>query len=217
LFIIGRLVSFGGFSSRFLRMVEILLAPTDFILINDCSIPSRGRDVRAPRVQIDGGLHLLVIGLASVLLPKTAVAYAAGDRAEVRTYYVRGTLTSVARSRCPRASMVWLLSSWIFKLWLGDPMDATRAILPFGPPAQPDRRQRDGRAVWWLLAIGKVGPYSVSVLAAGVANVILSFVFVKYCGLGLYGIVLGTICAVVGRALLWLPWYVMRTLRARPI
>ena len=44
-------------------------------------------------------------------------------------------------------------------------------------------------------------------------DVALSFVFVKYLGLGLNGIIYGTITAVVGRCVIWQPWYVMRTLR----
>jgi len=36
---------------------------------------------------------------------------------------------------------------------------------------------------------------------------------VKYLHWGLRGIVLGTIVAVMGRCALWMPWYVMRTLR----
>jgi Na+-driven multidrug efflux pump len=50
------------------------------------------------------------------------------------------------------------------------------------------------------------------VLIAGVANVILSFVFVRYGHLGLRGIILGTICAVTGRCAFWLPWYTLRVL-----
>ncbi len=49
-------------------------------------------------------------------------------------------------------------------------------------------------------------------LIAGAANVVLSFAFVKYGGLGLKGIVYGTILAVIGRCVIWQPWYVMRTL-----
>ena len=43
--------------------------------------------------------------------------------------------------------------------------------------------------------MGKVKPFTIAVLVAGVSNVILSYVFVRYAGLGLKGLVLGTICA----------------------
>ncbi len=207
--VLRALLSFGALVTV-AQLADYLYAPVDFILINRLIDPA-AVSAYAPAVQIDTGLHLVVIGLASVLLPKAAVAHAAGDLAKVRTYYLRGTLASVAIT-LPAALLVWALSPWIFKLWLGDTMPATQAILPLvllhnliGGSGTV------GRSV--LLAIGRVGPYSVSVLAAGVANVILSFVFVKYCGLGLYGIVLGTLCAVIGRALLWQPWYVIRTIR----
>jgi len=51
------------------------------------------------------------------------------------------------------------------------------------------------------------------VLIAGAVNVIASICFVRYLDLGLRGIVLGTIVAVVGRCAIWMPWYVLRTLR----
>ncbi len=91
-------------------------------------------------------------------------------------------------------------------------MPATRAILPLllihtvigGSSAV-------GRSV--LLAAGKAKQFTIAVLLAGTANVLLSYVFVKYANLGLQGIVLGTIIAVVARCGLWMPWYVVRTLK----
>jgi Na+-driven multidrug efflux pump len=61
--------------------------------------------------------------------------------------------------------------------------------------------------------MGKVKPFTASVLIAGVGNVVLSYVFVRFFGLGLKGIVLGTIVVVVARAGVWMPWYVLRVLR----
>jgi len=68
-----------------------------------------------------------------------------------------------------------------------------------------------GRSI--LLGMGKVKPFTMAVLIAGVSNVILSYVFVRYAGLGLKGIVLGTICAVVGRCAIWQPWFVWKSLK----
>jgi O-antigen/teichoic acid export membrane protein len=64
-----------------------------------------------------------------------------------------------------------------------------------------------GRAI--LLGMGKVAPFTISVLAAGAANVILSYIFVRYLHLGLPGIIYGTILAVVGRCGVWMPWYIL--------
>jgi hypothetical protein len=58
-----------------------------------------------------------------------------------------------------------------------------------------------------------VRAFTTSVLVAGVANVVLSAVFASICGLGLRGIVLGTIVVVVGRCAVWMPCYVLRALR----
>jgi Na+-driven multidrug efflux pump len=65
-----------------------------------------------------------------------------------------------------------------------------------------------------LLAVGRVKTFTMAVLVGGGSNVVLSFVFVYYGHLGLRGIVLGTIIAVVGRCAIWMPWYVGRLLRS---
>jgi O-antigen/teichoic acid export membrane protein len=192
------------------QLADFLYAPTDYILI---SWLLKLTDVAtyAPAVQIDAGLLTLVTGLGAVLLPRSAVAHGAGDTNLVRRYYLRGTLAGTALLAAA-ALAVWALSPWILRLWLGADMPATRAILPLvlvhtvvgGSGAV-------GRSV--LLGMGKVKPFTASVLVAGAANVVLSYVFVRYFEWGLKGIVLGTIIAVVARAGIWTPWYVLRSLK----
>ena len=105
----------------------------------------------------------------------------------------------------------YLISHPLLRAWLRHPMPQTRMILPLvlvntvigGSSAV-------GRSI--LLGMGRVRAFSIAVVIAAITNVIFSFIFVKYCHLGLYGIVLGTIVAVVGRCLVWMPWYVLRTL-----
>jgi O-antigen/teichoic acid export membrane protein len=161
-------------------------------------------------VQIDGGALLLVSALAAVLLPRTALAHATGDPQLVRKYFIRGTIATFFLLLAA-APILWLIAPLFFRLWLGNPMDATRAILPLmlihtvigGSSAV-------GRSV--LLAIGKVRPFTASVLIAGIANVILSFTFVYFFHMGLKGIILGTIIAVTVRCAFWMPWYTLRVL-----
>jgi O-antigen/teichoic acid export membrane protein len=203
------LLSFGAFVTLG-QLADFLYSPIDYVLITRL-LDLGDVGVYAPAVQVDSGLLLLVTGLSTVLLPRTASAHAAGDAALVRRYYVRGTLASAALLAAA-AVTVWALSPLIFQLWLGDTMPATRAILPLvlvhtvvGGSAAV------GRSI--LLGMGKVKPFTISVLVAGVMNVVLSYVFVRYIGWGLHGIVLGTIVAVVARAGVWTPWYVLRTLR----
>ena len=203
------LLAFGGLVTL-AQLADFLYSPTDYILISRL-LTLADVSTYAPAVQIDAGLLTLVTGLSAVLLPVSAVAHGEGDVRTLRSYYVRGTLASTALLAAA-AGATWLLSPWIFKLWLGDTMPATRAILPLvlvhtvvgGSGAA-------GRSI--LLGMGKVKPFTASVLVAGVANVVLSYVFVRYLGWGLRGIVLGTIIAVVARAAVWMPWYVLRTLR----
>jgi len=192
------------------QLADYLYAPTDYILINHFLGPRQVANY-APAIQIDSGLLLLVAGLAAVLFPSSAVAHSAGDVAAVRRYYLRGTLAS-AGILLVASALMWVLSPWFFRVWLGNPMPITHQILPLvlihttiGGSAMV------GRSV--LLAAGKFTPFAVSVLVAGAINVFFSYLFVKYFHLGLRGIIYGTIIAVVARCVLWMPWYVMKSLR----
>lgn len=204
-----RLLKFGS-QVTFAQLADYLYAPTDFLLIG-ALLTVYDAAAYGPAVQIDAALLLLVGGVANVLLSKSAISHARGDRAQLSQYYFRGTIFSCSILLLAAISM-WLLSGILLKLWFGDPMPATQAILPFilvhtvvgGSSAV-------GRSI--LLGMGKVKPFTIAVLVAGVSNVILSYVFVRYFNLGLKGIVLGTICAVVGRCAIWQPWYVWRSLR----
>jgi O-antigen/teichoic acid export membrane protein len=192
------------------QLADYLYAPTDYILIDRLLSPA---DVAfyAPAVQIDSGLLLLVTGLSAVLLPRAALAHAGGSIQTVRTFYLRGTLASFILLAVASV-FVWAAAPWIFRLWLGNPMPDTQAILPLvligttlgGASAV-------GRSV--LLAVGKAKPFAISVLIAGIVNVACSYVLVRYFHRGLQGILLGTVVAVVLRCVVWMPWYVWQTLR----
>jgi O-antigen/teichoic acid export membrane protein len=206
--VILSLLSFGCFV-LVSQLSDFLYAPTDMILINRLLAPD-DLAAYAPAIQIDAGLLLLMTGLAAVLLPKAALAHAAGDRAAVRQYYLRGTIIGGAFLAFMSIG-AWLISHALLRAWLHHPMPQTRKILPLvlvntvigGSSAV-------GRSI--LLGMGRVRTFSIAVVVAAVTNVIFSYIFVKYGHLGLYGIVLGTIVAVVARCLLWMPWYVLRTL-----
>jgi O-antigen/teichoic acid export membrane protein len=207
--IIGSIFRIGGLVTL-AQLADYLYAPTDYILIN-YFMGSRPVAVYAPAIQIDAGMLLLVGGLAAVLFPRSAVAHSAGDIAAVRKYYLRGTLASFG-ILVVGSVVVWAIAPWIFRLWLGNPMANTREILPLvllhtviGGSAMV------GRSI--LLAAGKFTPFAISVLLAGAINVVFSYIFVRYFNLGLAGIIYGTIIAVVVRCVLWMPWYVMRSLR----
>ncbi|HEV2294920.1 MAG TPA: MATE family efflux transporter [Tepidisphaeraceae bacterium] len=191
------------------QLANYLYAPAAMILINRLLEPELVAYYEAG-VQIDAALLLLVTALATVVLPKAAVAHAADDHVALRRYYLRGTLASLAML-VAGAVAAWALAPWIFPLWLGQEMRTTRAILPIlllstviGGSGMV------GRSI--LLATGKAKAFTAAALAAGVANVLLALTFVKL-GFGLHGIVGATAVVVVARAGIWLPWYVMRTLR----
>ena len=132
------------------------------------------------------------------------------NRAQIRRYYLLGTAAS-AGILLVSAIVVWLGSPLLFQLWFKDPMQPTQLILPLVlVHTIVGGTGIVGRSI--LLGMGKVAPFTIAVLIAGVSNVILSVLFVTRFHMGLRGIILGTICAVVGRCVIWMPWYVMRTL-----
>lgn len=204
-----RLLSFGSLV-LFAQLADYLYAPTDYILINRL-LGWEQVAVYTPAMQIDAGLLLLVTGLSSVMLPKTALAHTAGDMDRVRRYYLYGTAFS-AFLLLFAGVVVWIGSPLIFKLWLGDPMRATQAILPLvlihtivgGSSAV-------GRSI--LLGMGRVRAFTIAVLIAGAANVVLSYIFVARLHLGIKGIIYGTLIAVIARCAIWMPWYILRVLR----
>ncbi len=203
------LLSFGSFV-LVSQLSDFLYAPTDMILINRL-LSAQDLAAYAPAVQIDTGLLLLMTGLASVLLPKAASAHAAGDAAAVKRYYIFGTLWG-GLLLVFMAIGAWAISKPLLRLWLGHPLPATRMILPLvlvntaigGTSAV-------GRSI--LLGMGRVRAFTVAVVLAAVTNVIFSYCFVRFGHLGLNGIVLGTMVAVIGRCGIWMPWYILRTLR----
>jgi O-antigen/teichoic acid export membrane protein len=192
------------------QLADFLYAPTDYILINRFVSPGAVA-IYAPAVQIDSGLLLVVGAIAAVLLPKAAMAHVAGDTGQLRRYYVRGTLSGVVMLVIASVA-VYLASPWIFRLWLGDPLPMTQAILPL-VLAHTILGGSSGVGRSILLAMGKAKPFAIAMLVAGVANVICSYVFVAHMGLGLRGVIYGTIAVAVGRCVIWQPWYVLRTLR----
>ncbi|MBV8781566.1 MAG: lipopolysaccharide biosynthesis protein [Phycisphaerae bacterium] len=203
------LLAFGSFV-LVSQLSDFLYAPTDMILINRL-LSANDLAGYAPAVQIDTGLILLMTGLASVLLPKAASAHAAGDAQAVKRYYLLGTLWGGLLLLVVCVGTL-AISKPLLRLWLHHPLPQTRAILPLvlintaigGSSAV-------GRSI--LLGMGRVRALSIAVLVAAITNVICSFCFVRYCNMGLAGIVLGTMVAVVGRCAIWMPWYVLRTLR----
>jgi len=207
--ILGSIFRIGGLVTL-AQLADYLYAPTDYILINHFLGPRMVANY-APAIQIDAGMLLLVAAIAAVLFPRSAVAHSAGDLAVVRKYYLRGTLAS-AGILLVASVLMWAAAPLLFRLWLGNSMPITRTILPLvlihttiGGSAMV------GRSV--LLAAGKFTPFAISVLVAGAINVFFSYLFVKHFQLGLRGIIYGTIIAVIARCVLWMPWYVMRTLK----
>lgn len=203
------LLAFGGLVVLS-QIAEFLYAPTDFLLIR-WLINLDTVAIYAPAVQIDVGIWLLIGGLSTALLPLSAKQFSQRNFQQLRKYYLQGTAVTLLLLLIA-SSLAWLAAPAIFKLWLGNKMHDTQKILPLvlistviGGSAAPARSI--------LLATGHVKAFTASVLIAGLANVILSYIFVVHAHMGLTGIILGTIIAVVARCALWIPWYTLRSLR----
>jgi O-antigen/teichoic acid export membrane protein len=162
-------------------------------------------------VQMDAGIWLLVGGLSTALLPMSAAAFGKDDFKELRRYYLQGTAVTFALLLIV-CVLAWIAAPGLFRLWLGNKMKPTQEILPLVLiPTVIGGSAAVGRSI--LLAIGKVRAFTTAVLLAGVSNVILSYSFVEFGGMGLKGIILGTIVVVIARCAIWMPWYTLRSLR----
>ncbi|MEA2736433.1 MAG: rane protein EpsK, partial [Humisphaera sp.] len=87
-----RLLGFGSLV-LFAQLADYLYAPSDYILIK-LLLGWEHVAVYAPAMTIDSGLLLLVTGLSSVILPRTAIAHTSGEIERVRRYYIWGTAFS---------------------------------------------------------------------------------------------------------------------------
>ncbi len=204
-----RLLTYGGLVTLG-SAADFLYAPIDYFLLNRLVDPLAPA-VYAPAVQIDAAILVLVSAVATVALPKAAQLAAAGDVAGVRRSYLRGSLLA-AGAATAIALPAWWFSPVVYELWLGDDLPATRAILPLvlvhtvlGSAAGV------GRAT--LVAVGYAKQYALVVLLGGLLNVGLSYLFIRL-GLGIEGVVLGTVISVGVRCLAVLPWLVWRATRA---
>lgn len=192
------------------QLADFLYAPAAYIVIN-AFLPVSDLTAYVPAVQIDSALLALAGAVATVILPRVAMAQAAGQTRRVRWYFVTGTAASVGLLAV-LAVLTWAGSPLILRLWLGQDIPATRQILPLvlihtviGASSVV------GRAI--LLGMGKARAFSLAALVAGAGNVAAAIVFVGCFGLGLCGIIYATILVVVARCAIWMPWYVLRCLR----
>lgn len=206
--IVRRLVSFGAWV-LLAQIAEYFYAPTDYILINRFLKPI-DLAAYAPGVQLDMALLMAVGGLAAVLLPRTALAHTANKTKDVREYYMKGTLASGALLILGAAA-IWALLPFMFRIWFGPHPPQTRKIIDLVLAGSViGGSSAVGRSV--LMGMGKIRAFTIAALLAGLLNVIASYCFVR-AGYGLRGILYGTLVAVLLRCALWMPWYVVRSLR----
>jgi O-antigen/teichoic acid export membrane protein len=203
-----RLLATGGLVTL-ASLADFLYAPIDYVILNRLVDPLAPA-VYGAAVQVDAAILILTVAIATVALPNAARLHAAGDHTGVRRAYVRGSL--LAAGVASGAGLIaWLVAPLAFELWLGSAVPASVAILPWvlvhtvlGSAAGV------GRAT--LIGIGRTGTYALIVLLGGLLNVGLSLLFVAM-GMGIRGVILGTILSVAARCLVAMPWLVWRSTR----
>jgi O-antigen/teichoic acid export membrane protein len=191
-------------------LADFLYGPLACILINRLLTDS---DLAAysAAIQIDGALLLLVTGLAAVVLPRAAAAVGSHDWPAVRRYYVRGTLAATG-ILSTAAIATWLLSPLLFRVWLKNPPPMATVILPLVlVHTVLGGQSQIGRAI--MLAMGKARAFTVSLLAAGIANALLCAGLLACASMGVKAVPLATIAVVAVRGAIWTPWYVLRAIR----
>ena len=156
------------------QIADLLYGPANQVLITHFFSPAE-LATYAPLLHIDAALLLGVGGLATLLLPKTAVAMGDKNHAAVRRYYVNGTLASLILLAAG-AIFAWAIAPRLFKIWFGDPLPATVALLPLvmihtviGGTAGV------GRSI--LFGMNRAAAYTAASLIGGVANVDVRLVF----------------------------------------
>jgi O-antigen/teichoic acid export membrane protein len=191
------------------QLSDFLYAPTDFLLINWYLTKQHVANYSIA-VQVDAGLLLLTAAVATVLYPRASRAVALRDEITLRKYYLRGTALTATLLTAAALALI-AIAPHLLQIWLGTDAPGARAILPLvllhsivGGSSAPSR------AI--LLAAGRARVFAISAVVAGVLNVIISYVLVRYTTLGLTGVVIGTLIAVILRCAFFLPWYTLRVL-----
>lgn len=202
----ARLLLTGGALVLLGQVADWLYAPMNMVLI-DRFMPANTVATYGVAIQVDAAMLLLVSGLATVLFPYAARAMHVRNFVDLRLIYVGGTLLSLIILTLS-AVVICLIDGWLFKVWFGDPLPATQAILPLvmvhtvaGGSASI------GRSV--LFGMGKFKAYAISAILGGGANVALAILFLTTTSLGLRGIIYATIITVVVRCLIWMPVYTL--------
>jgi O-antigen/teichoic acid export membrane protein len=199
------------------QLSDFLYAPTDFILINNLLPAARMPQLLADYsvvAQFDAGFLLLTAAVPTVLYPRASRALAKRDVPLLRKYYFRGTFLMLALLILAAAVLV-IIRKPLLLAWLHTEMPGTRIILPLMlVHTIVNGSTAPARAI--LLAAGKARVFAWSALAAGILNLVISYLLLRYTSLELVGVIIGTLVAVILRCAFFLPWYTLYTLRNLP-
>ncbi|MCB9882972.1 MAG: oligosaccharide flippase family protein [Planctomycetes bacterium] len=187
-------------------LVHLLYYATDAILI--CNLDELGAsEVAAYNLgaRWDPMVRNVLVAWIAAMAPTLVQRFATGDEEGFREQLLRGTRIALALALLPCVTMVAFarpfLHHWVGERFVersGPVLVLLLAALFFAVPAM--------MAYQGLLARGKVKGVIVFALVCGVANVILSVVFVRVFHLGLLGVALGTAVTLLARNVFYTPW-----------
>lgn len=208
--LVGLLVPAGALLAA--SVADYLYAPLNQVLIARLSDLADVRDY-APSLQVDAAMLLLTGAVAATMLPRLNRALAAGDVRAARRDYLVGTAVS-AGVLVVAAIPVAMAAGPVLELWLGPRVSGYAAeVLPWVlVHTVIGGSSGVGRAV--VLAAGRYRTYALVSLGFGLTNAAGVAAVLSVTDWGVLGVVGVTIATVSLRCLVWMPWYVLRLLRA---
>lgn len=144
--------------------------------------------------------------------PFATELYAKNQIAEMHNFFFRGSFLLYSLGGLIVSGLI-VFGKEFFTLWMG-PQYAYSAVI-LGVLAIPQFFTTGARVGSSLLVgMAKIGPMAIAALCEGISNLVLSLILVRH--FGLLGVAIGTLVPGLVNNL-WLPWYVSRVFKIKPI
>ena len=190
------LMAFGGLN--FLGGVGYLLYyASDSIIISNLDGLGAAKIVYYNVAQRwDPQIRVLVMAFVGTMLPMMTALVSRGEHDRLRSTFLRGTRYSLLIGAFPALALAAFaapfLRHWVGEDFVRESAPVLQLIMVQLLLCLPERM-----AYNVTIAFGRMGGPVVAALLCGVLNVVLSIALVRYAGLGLAGVALGSVLALV--------------------